>query len=173
MEYDPNLANRLDREARDRDEARENEEAKKNRGFTQVYPKGWKRLATLLEKSPKLARFYVFLAEHVDDSGSVTAGQAVLAECLGVTEKTIQRWSKQLEEMNALVRIRVSNGAYAYALSPDEIWKSWDNKKEYAAFNSRTLVKKSDKANMMIKRRLSVMLREQRGEPELPFEDSE
>lgn len=137
-----------------------------NRDFTQVYPAGWRRLQGLIQSDPAAARIYSFLAEHIDPAcGAVVVSQAVMAEMLGLHERTIRRITKRLEEAHALVRIRVACSVYAYALDPAEVWKSWDEKKEFAAFRTKTLVKKSDRENGVVNRKLQVMLSQQ----ELPL----
>lgn len=149
-------------------EAQEEAEKRTNKDFVQVYSKGWKRLRALIRDNPSAARVYAFIAEHIDGTcGAVVVSQEVLAKELGVHERTIRRLTQQLEEMGALVRIKVGTGVYAYATDPTEVWRSWDAKKDCAAFVTRTLVLKSDKANGQVRRKLKVMM----GEPELPLED--
>jgi DNA-binding Lrp family transcriptional regulator len=110
---------------------------------------------------------YSFLAEHIDGvAGAVVVSQDVIAKELGVHERTIRRLTAQLEEDGALVRIKVGTGVYAYALDPGEVWRSWDDKKECAAFVTKTLVLKSDRSNNQVRRKLKVMM----GEPELPLD---
>lgn len=58
-----------------------------------------------------------------------------------------------LEEHNAIVRIPVAGRVCAYALDPHEVWKGYDNAKEYAAFTTKTLVNKDGE----IKRRIMSM----------------
>ena len=170
---------RLETEARRRDLERQEKpqalsEEDKNSGFVQVYEKGWRRLQTLIQVSPAAAKIYAFLAEHIDGStGSVVVSQTVLAEQLGVSEITVRRQTKFLEDQGALIRIRVGSGVYAYALDPSEVWRSWNSKKDLAAFTTRTLVRKSDRQNATIRRKLSVMIKEARGEPELPLLDEQ
>jgi len=160
------------REARiERDIERRDELSRENRGFVQVYPKGWSRLQHLIRTNPSAARLYALLAENMDPQGGVVvAAQTVLAEMLGVTERTIRNLTKALEDQNAIVRIRVGSGTYAYALDPSEVWKAWDVAKDHAVFRTKTLVSKSGE-NALVKRRLQVMIREQMGEPELPLGD--
>src|SRR5213078_809879 len=129
----------------DIDEEKKQEEAKqykerKNHGFTQTYPLGWKRIAELAKGNPQALQLYIFLANHLDPTcGAIVASQKFLAEQLGVTTRTIIRWSQFLEENNALVRIPVAGKVYAYALDPEEVWKGYNSSKGYAAFNSKTL----------------------------------
>lgn len=152
---------RMELDAEDREAALQREQAKRNTGFSQVYAKGWQRLQSLIQKNPAAARVYAFLAEHIDGvAGAVVVSQDVMAAALGVHEVTIRRQTKYLEGIGALVRIKVGTGVYAYALDPEEIWKSWDSEKESAAFVTRTLVKKADKQNAEVRRKLKLMLQE-------------
>jgi DNA-binding transcriptional regulator YhcF (GntR family) len=89
-----------------------------------------------------------------------------MATELDVHRRTIIRLTDELEKAGAIVRIKVGTGVYAYALDPEEIWRSWDDKKELAAFVTKTLVLKSDRGNGQVRRKLKVMM----GEPELPLE---
>jgi Fe2+ or Zn2+ uptake regulation protein len=158
---------------RENQEARNAESSRENRNFVQIYPKGWSRLRTLISDNPTAAKVYAILAEHIDTKfGAVTVSQELLAELTGVSVRTIARATKYLEDSNALVRIKVSGGLYSYALNPHEIWRSWDKHKDYAAFRTRTMVSKKDQDGI-IRQRLSMMMREQAGEPELPFDDAE
>lgn len=154
--------------AQDREREVADEAGRKgNRDFVQVYPKGWKRLQALIRTNPSGARVFAFLAEHVDGiCGAVVVSQEVIAKELEVHERTVRRLTKQLEDVGAIVRIKVGTGVYAYALDPTEIWRSWDDKKDCAAFVTKTLVLKSDRANNQVRRKLKVMM----GEPELPLE---
>ena len=151
--------------AEDVDKRVKDDEGKRaNRDFVQVYPKGWKRLQVLIRTNPSAARVYAFLAEHIDGvCGAVVVSQEVLAKELDVHERTIRRLTQQLEQAGALCRIKVGTGVYAYGLDPTEIWRSWDTKKDMAAFVTKTLVRKADKENGEVRRKLKVML----GEPEL------
>lgn len=148
--------------AEDRDrEAAEEAARRSNRDFVQVYPKGWARLQSLIRTNPSAARVFAFLAEHIDGTcGAVVVSQEVMAKELGVHERTIRRLSQVLEQEGALVRIKVGTGVYAYALDPQEIWRSWDDKKDCAAFTTKTLVLKGDRANSQVRRKLKVMMGE-------------
>ena len=116
------------------------EAAKRNRGFAQVYSKGWQRIRQLADQSPAAVKLYALLAEHVDGTaGAVVASQALLASLLGVSERTVRRLSNDLENAGAVARIRIGAGMYAYALNPAEVWKSWDTRKSHAAFLTKTL----------------------------------
>jgi len=153
---------RLELDAQDRDLAAQTEAARRaDKDFTKVYQKGWNRMQALMKDSPSAARVFAFLAQHIDGQvGAVVVSQEVMARELGVSEITIRRQTKYLEQHGALVRVKVGTGVYAYALDPEEIWKSWADRKDQAAFTARTLVRKSDKANSEVRRRLKVMIGE-------------
>ncbi|HHX6391791.1 TPA: hypothetical protein ACVGJP_006397 [Pseudomonas aeruginosa] len=127
----------------DEKEAREREEARKNKGFTQVYPLGWKRIIELAKGNAGAFGLYSFFAENIDPTcGAVVCDQQFLADKMNVNRRTISRWLSYLEENRALVRIPVAGKVCAYALDPHEVWKGYDNAKDYAAFVTKTLVNK-------------------------------
>lgn len=134
------------------DENERLDEESKNSRFTQTYPKGWLRIRELSRKNPGSVALYSFLAEHIDQAcGAVVADQGFLAERLGVSVRTIQRWLDFLESERALVRIPVAGKVCAYALSPHEVWKGYNSAKEYAAFVTKTLVNKNGEIQRRIK----------------------
>lgn len=141
------------------DEDKKTRETKKNKDFVQVYEKGFQRISDLINKNPSAAKLYVFLAKHIEPgTGAVVASQELLAEELKVSTRTIRRLSKTLEEEGAIIRIRLGAGSiYAYCLDPEEVWKSWNTSKDYAAFTTKTLARKKDNGD--IKRNLMIMLK--------------
>ena len=143
-----------------------NEKRAKNPYHTQVYPKGWDGMMTMMAENTNAARLYAFIANHMDPNGGVlVASQKVLAEALGVADITIRRASVWLEEHRHLVRVRVGTSVYAYALNPEEVWKSFHEDKEYAVFSTRTLVSKKDRENRTVNRRIKTMIEEPRKRP--------
>lgn len=143
-----------------RNEEKVEKVSRENRNFVQIYPRGWQRLMDLLETAPHAARLYVLLAGNIDGMGAVVASQEVLADMLGVSKKSIQRYSAYLEEKKALIRIPIQGGIYAYALSPEECWKAYDNQKEWAAFNTKTLVSGMGPGADIIRKKIKVMIKE-------------
>lgn len=126
----------------------------RNKGFTQVYSKGWKRVRELSKGNSGAAGLYAFFAENIDPAcGAVVCDQQFLAEQMEVNRSTISRWLKYLEDNRALVRIPVAGRVCAYALDPHEVWKGYDNGKSYAAFVTKTLVNRDGS----IKRRIMAM----------------
>lgn len=141
-------------------EAEQSAESKKNKNFVQFYSNGFERIKSLIDaKQPTALKLYMFLAEHMESgTGAVVASQQLLADELEVSVRTIKTVSKYLEDIGAIVRIRLGAGTvYAYCLDPSEVWRSWDTTKKYAAFNTKTLARQKDNGD--IKRRLMVMLK--------------
>lgn len=137
------LIRRADIAELEEQELKEFEEARKNKGFTQVYPKGWKRIMELSKGNSGAAGLYAFFAQYIDPScGAVVCDQQFLAEQFSVNRSTISRWLSYLEQANAIVRIPVAGRVCAYALDPHEVWKGYNTSKEYAAFMTKTLVNK-------------------------------
>lgn len=141
--------------SKEKDDAKKQQGRRENRHFTQVYPAGWQRLQRLIKTNPELAKMYAFFAEHMGPDGTIAASRQTLAEALDVSEKTISRQTKALENQGAIVILKMGN-ANVYCLNDAEVWKSFDNAKPYAAFKTRTLVGKSE--NPYVKRRLTTLL---------------
>lgn len=147
------------------EEQEEERKKAKNPHFTQVYPAGWDGMMAMMAENANAARLFAFIANHMDPNGGVlVASQKVLAEALDVAEITIRRASAWLEERKHLVRVRVGTSVYAYALNPNEVWKSFHESKKYAVFTTRTLVSKSDEFNRTVDRRIKTMLKEPKQE---------
>lgn len=161
--HTPKTSWQRDAEARIRDykaedEKRLEEKRRADSNFVKVYPQGWKHLRALITDYPLAAKMYAFLAENIDGGvGAVVVSQAILADELGVSDRTIRKLSTYLEERSVMVRIKLQGNLYAYALNPDEVWKSWKDNKNYSAFTTRTLA--GNRGNEDVKRRLNVMLK--------------
>ena len=153
---------KLDLDAQERDCNAEAEEARKNRNFTQTYPQGWQRVRELYKLSAGAGGLYTLLAEHIDATcGAVVADQKFLAKQLNCTTRSIRNYLNILEEQGALVRIPIAGRVCAYALNPHEVWKGYNNSKDYAAFTTKTLVNKDGE----IKRRIMAMFHKEQNQP--------
>lgn len=116
-----------------------------NSGFVQVYRKGWKQLDALVAEGSSAVRLWIKLAENIDGSfGAVAASQKTLATLLGVSERTIRRWTRELEDRQYLVVIKLGPSTCAYALDPTAVWRSMDSRKGYSAFSARAIVAPGD-----------------------------
>lgn len=148
----------IEEEKRLEEETRER--ARKNRNFTQIYPQGLKVINDLAEEKQTAAiKLYTFLIKEMAwDVGAIVASQSFLAEKLELSVATIKRACISLEAKHALLRISLGKGTVqAYCLNPHHVWKSWDTKKDYAAFKAKTLAHRKD--NPDIERTLKIMLK--------------
>lgn len=169
---------RLQRILQMKDEERlkeeESEEAKKNKNFAQIYNEGWEKMREFIDDNqPTALKLYTFLAQHMDaNTGAIVASHAILAERMNVSTKTIKTVLNYLEKKEAVIRINLGKGTVqAYCLNPELVWKSFDNKKQYAAFNTKTLARKEDNGDVI--RKLKVMMHGDKSDlqTELEFEE--
>lgn len=136
-------------------EAKQQKARRQNQNFTQVNPKGWQVLQQLMKKDANAARVYAFFAEQMGPDGTLCASRKTIAEALDITERTVSRHVRTLEQMHSLIVLKLGT-ANVYCMDPAEVWKSFDEAKPYAAFNTRTLVGKSE--NPFVKKRLAVLM---------------
>lgn len=124
--------------------------------FTKVYDRGWDRIGHLvtLKGGPTVAKLWVFLARHCGHDNALACAVEVLAEELDVSEKSIRRATKYLEENGALVIAKMGT-ANVYILNDAEVWKTYEDHKRFCGFRTRTLVSK--KQNPDLKRRITLM----------------
>lgn len=166
-----NKSRQKDLDRQEEKEQKEREEARKNKDFTQVYPRGWRRIMELSKGNSGAAGLYAFFAQHIDPScGAVVCDQQFLADQFNVTTRTIRNWLTYLEQANAIIRIPVSGRVCAYALDPHEVWKGYNTAKDYAAFKTKTLVNKDE----TIQRRIVSMFspeKEKREETDQNYRD--
>ena len=85
---------------------------------------------------------------------------AVCCECHGCgghwTDLHCDTIVAETEAVSHIVNVIKVGNANVYCLDPKEVWKSFDNAKPYAAFNTKTLVGKTE--NPYVKRRLATLL---------------
>ena len=164
-----NRIKELEREKRLQED--ELEQSKKNKDFSQVYRQGWQKIREFIDDNqPNAVKLYTFLAENTDaNTGAVVASQALLAERLGIALRTVKNVCVYLEKKGALVRINLGKGTVqAYCLDPEMVWKSFDNKKQFAAFNTKTLARTADNGDVI--RKLKVMMHGDKPEPQAEFD---
>jgi hypothetical protein len=122
--------------------------------FAKVYREGWHALAGLLDNKAA-AKLYLFLAEHCGHDNGLVCTYELLAEETGMSERTIRRAVRYLEDGNHVAALRMGT-ARCYVLNPEEVWKTYEDHKRFCAFNARALVSKRENANL--KRRLTHFL---------------
>lgn len=125
--------------------------------FTKVYPKGWEALASLIDNRAA-AKLYMFLATNCGHDNAVVCTYELLAEELELSERTIRRAVRHLEEHRHLVVAKIS-AVNAYILNPEEVWKTYEEHKRFCGFSARALVSKTENRNL--KKRLTHIIEKQ------------
>ena len=95
----------------------EHEEAKKNRNFTQMYPKGWQRVRELLKDKQGISAIQLYsFFEHIDPTCGAVVSDQQFSGKNGRLDKNYSSLVDVPKEKNALVRIPVAGKVCAYAL---------------------------------------------------------
>jgi hypothetical protein len=124
--------------------------------FTKVYDQGWDTLAGIMERNPLAAKVYVFLAKNADIHNAVVCSVELMGKELGYSSRSIISATKWLAENHYLVVAKIAT-ANAYILRPDDIWKTYEEHKEFWSFGAAALVSKDQ--NKTLKRRMTMMMR--------------
>lgn len=133
------------------------EDRPKGESFVKVYGRGLERIRFLLDfkGGPAVGKLWLFLVEHCGHDNALVASAEVLADALGVSERTVRRAAKALEDGKALVIGKVGN-ANVYILNDGEVWKTYEDHKRFCGFRAKTLV--GFKENPGFRARVSHML---------------
>lgn len=143
---------------------------KKNDDFYMVFKRsGSPLLRNLIEKSSIAARLFLFLTEEADRSNALVASQKALAIKLEVSEASITRAIKMLEELEMIER-QFSGGTSIFVLNPAVVWNAWATGKNSCMFgNARVLISKDEQPEV-IKKRVNLILTKA---PAKPSEENE
>lgn len=139
------------------------------RRFVKLYGKGLERLDKLftLKGGPTVGRLWTFLVKHAGHDNAVVAPIDLIAEALGVNERSVRRAAAVLVKADAIVVAKLGN-ANVYILNDGEVWKTYEDHHRFCGFRARALI--GFKENPGFRARLTHLL----PEPELfPAEGSE
>ena len=131
---------------------------KSSEKFAKIYNRGWRTITSIAVNNTAL-KVYTFIAEHCDHLNALVCPIEVLAEELDLSNRTIMRATKWLQDRGHMTIIKVGT-ANAYVLDARDIWKNYDQYKRYCSFGATTLISK--KANKALKTRLTMMMEGQR-----------
>jgi hypothetical protein len=137
--------------------AKEAREGPKGPRFIKLYDKGMEAVSGLLDQ-PAAAKLYLFLARRCGHNNAVVAAYGLLADELELSERTIRRAVRLLEERSHLVVAKMGT-ANAYILNPQEIWKTYEGHKRFCEFSASALVSKTE--NGHLKKRLTHLIEKQ------------
>jgi DNA-binding MarR family transcriptional regulator len=138
--------------------ALEQEAEAKNRGFKQIYPRGWQTLRTLSQEQSTLPlRLWTWFAENSGPDSTICVRQKDIAVEMGVSVRQVQRAIDVLEEKAGLVAFK-EFGLSIYALDPRQVWASWSQATRWAPFHTKTLLPKGAKEGEAFGRRVAILM---------------
>lgn len=97
----------------------------------------------LIRVSPVAAQIWNFLLEHADKYNAVVCSVKVLEEALGYTKQSITKALKVLRDMK-FVDVKKSGVTNIYLLNKTLTWQSWGTNYEYAEFDAKVIITKSE-----------------------------
>ena len=111
------------------------------RRFVKLYGTGLDRLDTLfqLKGGPTVGRLWTFLVKHAGHDNALVVTVELIAEALGVHERSIRRAARVLEDAKAIVIAKLGN-ANVYILNDSEVWKTYEDHHRFCGFRARALI---------------------------------
>ena len=100
-------------------------------------------LRKLIHRCPAAAEMMIFLFKHVDKRNALVCSSKVLEEALGLSRATITRATKFLKD-EKIITIKKSGTTNVFLLNADVAWKSWGKNHEYAEFEAKLIISKSE-----------------------------
>jgi len=122
----------------------------KNKDFFQLSEKFGSLFRALNEKNHKAMNLLMFLLEHMNNRNALIVSRDTLAEVLGCSKPTIDRWIKFLKD-NMLISIARTGSSSIYYVNSVIAWKSGNDKRQYAQFTAEVFVSKSEQERQLDK----------------------
>ena len=114
-----------------------------NANFVQVYVDKIDFITNLIIDNPRATAVFMFLIKHMDKRNAIIISQQAISEALGLNRRTIIRCIKYLVEKKALTIFK-SGTSNIYAINSQIVWRSNADGKEYALFDARVYISKSE-----------------------------
>jgi len=121
----------------------EEKEKKKNSNFVMMYRDHMPEMRWLMRKSGIAASIFNFILEHMDTYNALVCSHKVFAEAFDVSTRTVDRCVKLLYD-NGFIDILKSGTSNVYVVNQELAWTTWENEKEYCAFNGKILLSASE-----------------------------
>lgn len=111
------------------------------RRFVKLYGPGLERLDKLftIKGGPTVGRLWTFLVRHAGHDNAVVAPVDLIAEALGVNERSVRRAAAALVKADAIVVAKLGN-ANVYILNDGEVWKTYEDHHRFCGFRARALI---------------------------------
>ena len=114
-----------------------------NTNFIQFYNDKLPFVNSMIKEDATAVRLFLFLVEHMDKRNAIIISQQAISEALGLNRRTIIRCIKYLVEKKALTIFK-SGTSNIYAINSQIVWRSNADGKEYALFDARVYISKSE-----------------------------
>lgn len=110
-----------------------------NKNFIMLFRDKMNIIRDLIKSKPQAATLLFFLAENMDTSNAIFMSQTTLAELVQLSQPTISRALKELEERKIIERIYVGN-LVGYTINAQLVWTTAANGRRYAKLKADMLV---------------------------------
>ena len=114
-----------------------------NANFIQFYNDKLPFVNSMIKDDATAVRLFLFLVEHMDKRNAIIISQQAISEALELNRRTIIRCIKYLVEKKALTIFK-SGTSNIYAINSQIVWRSNADGKEYALFDARVYISKSE-----------------------------
>jgi len=133
-------------------ERHEREKKSPYRDWYQFNRKYGKEMRWLAKKYPSAQVLLLFLLEKMDQRNALMCSYQVLQEAIGMSRQTISTAVKTLKNHN-FITVFKSGGSNIYAVNKQLAWSSWGTNYEYAEFDAKIIISKSEqKTNVKSKK---------------------
>lgn len=121
----------------------QNERKSPYRRFIQMNCDDIGYLAKLNKVNPPALSILLFILDHMDGTNALICSYAVFEEALEYSRAAVAKGIKFLKDNN-FIRTAKTGNAVVYYLNTEIGWKSWGTGYQYAEFNAKILLSKSE-----------------------------
>lgn len=115
----------------------------KNHDFVMLYRKEKAAMLDLGKKDPSASVLLNFLLLNMDTDNCLIVSGETIAEYLDWSLRTVRSKIKVLYDMN-LIDILKSGNTNIYCVNASIAWSTYANKRQYAKFQARVMISKSE-----------------------------
>ena len=128
------------------------ESDKKNRDFVMLYRREKAAMLDLGKQDPTASVLLNFLILHMDTDNCLIVSGETIAEYLEWSLRTVRSKIKVLYDMK-LIDILKSGNTNIYCVNANIAWTTYANKRQYAKFQARVMISKTEQeANQRIRK---------------------
>lgn len=135
------------------EEDRAAEDARRNKNFFMMFKaQGSPAVRKMIRLNGIAAELFLFIAETMDRSNAVVGSGKAFAAALGVSEASVSRALKILDDEGYIARFK-TGGSNVIVANPDLVWNSWATGKDACMFgNAKVLMSKSEQDTTLVRK---------------------